>query len=41
MAIQKDLMKANRQLHRNGNYEKKFGELNVEIKNAKEHYRKL
>jgi len=41
MAITKDQEKALRALKKNGNYEKKFTELNLELKKAKEHYRKL
>jgi len=41
VAISKDQEKALRALKKNGNYEKKFGELNVELKQAKDHVRKL
>lgn len=41
MRFQKDQQKAMKVLRQNGQYEKKFTELNVELKHAKDHYRKL
>lgn len=38
---QKDQEKAMKVLRQNGQYEKKFTELNSELKAAKDHYRKL
>ena len=39
--MQKEQEKAIQLLKKNSNYEKKFSELNVELKGAKEHVRKL
>lgn len=39
--FQKDQQKAMKVLRQNGQYEKKFTELNIELKHAKDHYRKL
>ena len=39
--FQKQQEKALKDLIRNSNYEKKFSELNVELKQAKDYYRKL
>lgn len=41
LAMQKEQEKAIQLLKKNSNYEKKFSELNVELKGAKEHVRKL
>ena len=41
LKIQRDEKRAIRILRKSGNYEKKFTELNIELKQAKEHYRKL
>lgn len=41
MRFQKDQQKAMKVLRQSGQYEKKFSELNIELKQAKDHYRKL
>ena len=41
LAMQKEQERAIQLLKKNSNYEKKFSELNVELKAAKEHVRKL
>lgn len=39
--ISNDQNKAMHELKKSGNYEKKFNELNIELKQAKDHYKKL